>query len=128
MPDEPIRPAEDFLRFLREGRFMLQRSRSSGRHVFYPRVAEPGTGATDLEWVEATGRGTVYATTVQRSRPPAPDTNIVLVDLEEGPRMMSRVDGIAPDAVRIGLKVQAKILAEGGDPFVVFEPVPDAIA
>ena len=32
---------------------MIQKSRSTGGHVFYPRVAEPGTGATDLEWVAA---------------------------------------------------------------------------
>ena len=44
----PTLPERDYLRFLSEGRFMLQRSASSGRFVFYPRVAEPGTGATDL--------------------------------------------------------------------------------
>ena len=100
---------------------MIQRSRGSGRYLFYPRVAEPRTGAVDLEWVEACGRGVVYATTVQRSKPPAPDTNVMLVDLEEGPRMMSRVDGVAPSEVRIGMHVKAKIVSEGGGPFVVFE-------
>ncbi|RYE01019.1 MAG: hypothetical protein EOP61_12425 [Sphingomonadales bacterium] len=116
-----IKPAEDYLRFLGEGRFMIQRARESGAHVFYPRIAEPRTGG-ELEWVEASGRGTVYATTVQRSKPPAPDSNVVLVDLEEGPRMMSRVDGIAPDQVKIGMRVTARIVTEDGDPFVVFVP------
>jgi uncharacterized OB-fold protein len=124
MSENAIKPAEDFLRFLGEGRFMIQRSRSSGRYVFYPRVAEPVTGATDLEWVAASGRGTVYAVTVQRERPPTPDINVVLVDLDEGPRLMSRVDGIAPDAVGIGMRVSVRIVREDGDPFVVF--VPDA--
>src|SRR3546814_8186060 len=36
---------------------MLQRARGSGAYIFYPRVAEPRTGATDLDWVEASGRG-----------------------------------------------------------------------
>jgi uncharacterized OB-fold protein len=116
---EMIKPAEDYLRFLGEGRFMIQRGRQSGRYVFYPRTVEPRTGA-ELEWVEASGLGTVYATTVQRSKPPAPDSNVVLVDLDEGPRMMARVDGIAPDAVKIGMRVRAKIVSEDGDPFVVF--------
>lgn len=119
---EPLKPAEDFLNFLRAGRFMIQRSRSSSAHVFYPRAAEPRTGALDLEWVEASGRGTVYAATVQRNRPPAADQSLVLVDLAEGPRMLSRVDGIPAADVRIGMAVRARIIEEGGDPFVVFEP------
>lgn len=118
---DTIKPAEDYLRFLAEGRFMIQRARASGKHVFYPRVAEPRTGDA-LEWVEASGRGIVYATTVQRSKPPAPDTNVVLVDLEEGPRMMSRMDGIAPHEVKIGMRVTARIVREDGDPFVIFVP------
>lgn len=118
---DAIQPTEDYLRFLGEGRFMIQRGVQSGRHVFYPRVAEPRTGG-ELEWVEASGRGIVYAVTVQRSKPPAPDSNVVLIDLEEGPRMMSRIDGIAPDAVKIGMRVTAKIVREDGDPFVVFVP------
>ena len=102
---------------------MLQRSRATGRFFFYPRVAEPGTGSTDLDWVEASGNGTVYATTVIRQRPPTPSYNLALVDLAEGPRMMSRVDGIAPDAVRIGMRVKARIARDGETFLVVFDPV-----
>jgi uncharacterized OB-fold protein len=119
---DTIRPEQDYLRFLAEGRFMIQRSRSSGRHVFYPRVAEPVTGATDLEWVEASGRGTAHATTVVRQRPPAPSYNVALIDLAEGPRMMSRVQGIPPEAVEIGMVVRARVIVEGGTSLVVFEP------
>lgn len=118
-----VRPEQDYLRFLAEGRFMLQRSRSSGRYVHYPRVAEPRTGAMDLEWVEACGRGTVHATTVIRQRPPTPSYNIALVDLEEGPRMMSRVEGVEPTAVRIGMRVKARVAREGEASVVVFDPV-----
>lgn len=122
---DPIKPAEDYLRFLAEGRFMIQRGRESGRYLFYPRAVEPRTGG-ELEWVEASGRGTVYATTVQRAKPPTPDANVVLVDLDEGPRMMSRVDGIAPHDVKIGMRVTAKIISEDGDPFVIFVPEDEA--
>src|SRR5690606_32935433 len=55
-----MQPDAEFNAYLAEGRFMIQRSRSSGKYVFYPRVAEPGTGARDLEWTEASGLGTVY--------------------------------------------------------------------
>src|SRR3546814_12990186 len=104
------------------GCFLLHRARGSGADTFYPRVAEPRTGATDLDWVEASGRGIVYSVTVQRNRPPVPDASLALVDLAEGPRMLTRIDGIAPEQVTIGMAVRARIVDEGSGPFVVFEP------
>lgn len=120
-----IRPEQEFFDHLAQGKFMLQRSRSSGKCFFYPRVAEPVTGARDLEWVEASGRGTVHATTVVRVKPPQQPYNVVLVDLEEGPRVMSRVEGMAPDAVYIGMKVQARIGAQDERPLLLFEVATD---
>jgi len=116
-----IHPDADFQRFLAEDRFMIQRSRASGQYVFYPRTIAPGTGARDLEWVEASGLGTVYSTTVVRKKPQEPSYNVALIDLAEGPRMMSRVEGIAPDAVQIGMAVRARIVSQDGEPIVVFE-------
>ena len=118
-----IKPEAQYQQFLAEGRFMIQRCASSGNYVFYPRVAEPHTGATDLEWTEASGHGTVYSTSVVRQKPPTPNYNVALIDLAEGPRMMSRVVGIAPEAVRIGMAVTAKIITDSEAAVVVFEPV-----
>jgi len=117
-------PEAVFRAHLVEGRFMIQRSASTGRHVFYPRVVALGTGEADLEWVEASGAGTVYATTVTRRRPEkGGDYNVALIDLAEGPRMMARVVGIEPEDVSIGMKVQAKIDDLNGAPAVLFVPV-----
>jgi uncharacterized OB-fold protein len=115
-------PEKEFAAYLDAGRFMIQRSRSSGRHVFYPRIAEPGTGARDLEWVKASGRGTVYSTTTIRKRPPEPSYNVALIDLEEGPRMMSRVEDVPAELVKIGMHVEAKIIVEDGKNLIVFVP------
>ena len=57
-----------------------------------------------------------------RSRPPAADYNVVLVDLAEGCRMMSRVEGIDPQAVKIGMAVRARIALSEDGPFIVFDP------
>jgi uncharacterized OB-fold protein len=113
-------PEHQFRRFLDEGRFMLQRN-PSGKHVFYPHIAEPESGEP-LEWVPASGRGTVHSVTVARSKPPAPNYDVALVDLAEGVRMMSRVDGIVPEAVKIGMPVAARVVVEDVAPLVVFEP------
>jgi len=117
-----VHPEQEFLAFLEQGEFMLQRSRSSGNFLFYPRVAEPGSGAMDLEWVKASGAGTVYSTTVIRQKPPKTHYNLALIDLAEGPRMMSRVQNIPPDQVKIGMSVRALVIREDGVPMVVFEP------
>lgn len=121
MPE--IKPEQEYFAHLAQGRFMLQRSRGTGEFFFYPRVAAPVTGARDLEWIEVSGRGTVHAVTIMRPKPPQAPYNVVLVDLEEGPRMMSRVEGVAAEAVRIGMPVQARITTQDDKPLVVFDPV-----
>jgi uncharacterized protein len=119
-----IRPEAEFTAFLAGGKFMIQRSRDSGRHIFHPRIVEPGTGSSNLEWVEASGEGTVYSTTAVSQKPPAKPYNVALIDLAEGPRMMSRVEGIPADQVTIGMKVRARVTTEEGQPpCVVFVPV-----
>lgn len=116
-------PEEIFRAGLREGRFMIQRNSKTGAHVFYPRALAPGDGEGQLEWVEASGRGTVHTTTVARRRPEkGGDYNICLVTLEEGPRLMSRVIEIAPEEVTIGMPVTARIVELMGEPSVVFVP------
>lgn len=112
-------PETEYLAHLRADRFMIQRSRSTGRHVFYPRVAAPGTGERDLEWVEASGLGTVYSITVSRSREGA--YNVALIDLAEGPRMMSRVESV--ETLPIGASVLARIAVIADEPAIVFDPV-----
>jgi uncharacterized protein len=113
-------PEAQWRQALQEGRFMLQRARASGACFFPPRGAEPGTGDTDWEWVEASGEGAIYSVTVIHPRPPQAPYNVVLVDLAEGPRMMSRVAGDAP--VRIGMSVRARIDSSGREPVILFDP------
>jgi len=121
-PDRVYRDA------LEAGCFQIQHCKDCGQHVFYPRVLCNHCGATALEWVVASGRATVYSTTVVRRRPDAGgDINIVLVDLEEGVRMMSRVEGLAPEQVRIGMAVTARIVAGAGQPLVVFVAAQEGI-
>src|ERR1700674_1865893 len=117
-----MHPEQEYREHLAKGDFMLQRCASSGAFVFFPRIAEPRTGATDLEWVRASGKGTVYSTTVIRQKPPKTDYNLALIDLAEGPRMMSRVQNIPPDQVKIGMSVRALVIREDGRPVIVFEP------
>jgi uncharacterized OB-fold protein len=105
---------------LADGRLLLQRGTVSGRAFFPPRAFEPGTG-DGVEWFEASGRGVVYSVTVISRKPPEADYAVVLVELEEGPRLMSRVDGVAAEAVTIGMHVRARIADVDGAALLVFE-------
>ena len=119
MTDAPTPgPEQVFKAHLAQGRFMIQRSRSTGTHVFYPRLSVPGTGETDLEGVPASGRGAVYSITVNRKKEGS--HNVALIDLEEGVRMMSTVIGV--ETLPIGTAVIARIAELNGMPAVVFDP------
>lgn len=117
-----LTPEAQYRRFLAEGRFCLQRCTVSGQFLFYPRRVSPWSGRETLAWEPVSGRGVVYSSTVVRRRPESGgDYNVALIALEEGPRMMSRVEGLAPDAVRIGMPVRARIAMVGERLNVVFD-------
>ncbi|MFV3371279.1 Zn-ribbon domain-containing OB-fold protein [Pseudomonas sp. NY15435] len=122
--ERPLGPEAQYQAFLEQGRFMLQRSASTGRFVFYPRVLIPGTGEADLEWVEAKGTGTLYAITVNRARNAS--HNVALIDLDEGVRMMARIE--ARETAPIGSRVQARVMEEGGQALVVFDVIDEVQA
>jgi uncharacterized OB-fold protein len=119
--DDSVHPDQDFQRFLAQGRFMIQRSRSSGRFNFPPRVAAPGSGTADLEWTEASGDGTLYAFTVISQKPPSPGYSVCLVDLAEGPRVLARLVGVPPRLASVGAPVRARIATGGQAPLLEFE-------
>lgn len=122
----PVPPDAHWRAALDGGSFLLQRVRATGQVFFPPRVAAPGTGDTDFEWFDAPGGGTVYSVTIIHPKPPTPPYHVALIDLDAGPRVMSRVEGVAPDAVSIGQRVAARVLpgdkdkGEGG--LLVFDP------
>jgi len=116
----PCGPERRYFDALAAGRFEIQKCAACSRHVFYPRVLCPHCGSAELSWIAPSGRGTVYSTTVVRKKSgDGGDYNVCLVDLTEGVRMMSRVVSIAPQDVKIGMAVKARI----ADGLVEFIPV-----
>ena len=94
---------------------------ADGTPVFFPRVLAPGTGEADLAWRTSAGLGTVYATTTVHARG-EPPYNVALIDMDEGFRLMSRVEGIDAARVRIGLRVKARVHRDAnGPPYPAFD-------
>jgi uncharacterized OB-fold protein len=120
VPTPETRP---FWEASRRHELCLQRCRACGRHFFYPRAACPHCLASDIEWRRVSGRGTLHTFTVvhrgQRNFPLGTPYVIAIVELTEGPRLMTNLVGIEPDPakIRIGLPVE-----------VVFEDVSAEIA
>lgn len=116
-------PYGTFLEHIKKGELAYQVS-EGGKAVFYPRVVAPGTGSDKLEWRVSKGLGTVYATTVVFTKDQPPH-NVALIDLDEGFRLMSRVEDLDPMQVKIGMRV--KVRMHPGDekqpPYPVFTPL-----
>src|SRR5712691_7222514 len=101
----------------RQGKLLLQYCEQCQRHQFYPRLYCMHCGSTELHWVEASGRGVIYSyTIIHRNKSPEfmQDTpyNVAIVQLEEGPRMMSNIVEITASDLRVGLPVT-----------IIFDPV-----
>jgi len=119
--NEPGGAEARYQALLNEGRFLIQRCDDCNQHVFHPRVVCPHCGGASLAWVQPKGTGAVYSTTTVRRKPEAGgDYDVSLIDLDEGVRMMSRVDGLPPAEVKIGMRVRAKVVDNKGVGMVVF--------
>ena len=123
-PDTEVGPDAIFRERLRAGRVERQACESCKRVCFPPRTHCASCGAQAFKWRAIAGTGTVYATTVVRQRPDrGPDYNVALIDITEGARMMSRVEGIPPTEVKIGMPVRAQVEITDGEPLIVFVPL-----
>jgi len=91
-------------------RLTIQRCQDCQTHIFFPRGNCTSCFSDRLEWIEASGEGVIYSYTIAR-RPAGPafkeDTPyaIALIDLKEGPRMLSNIVTEDIESIKIGQKV-----------------------
>ena len=112
----------EFYAHCARGELRLQRCAACAVWRHPPRVRCARCGSDQWQWERSSGRGIVYSwTIVHQALVPmfAEDLPyaVVVVELEEGPRLVTAVRGIAPQALRIGLPVE-----------VAFAPVSDTMA
>jgi len=112
----------------RERRFVLPWCDDCSQPFWYPRAVCPHCLSPAISWREASGRGEVYAFSIQHG-PALPVFKdevpyvVALVDLEEGPRMMTNIVGCPPDQVAVGQKVVLRWdPVEDGRAVAVFGP------
>jgi uncharacterized OB-fold protein len=113
------------------GELLLPRCLDCQTLIWYPRPFCPSCASTRVEWVPASGHGTVYSYTVNRrgvadlaAYRDAGVYVLAYVELEEGPRMMTNIVDCDPDTVHIGQKVELVFHDTGeGNALPRFRPV-----
>ena len=115
-------PGIVFESYLKAGEIRLQTCVACGRQVFFPRTLCPHCGDGHLEWRKVFGEATVYSTTIVRQKPErGGDYNVAIVEFSEGARMLSRIEGVPPAGVKIGMPVRASIAEGEGAPYIIFK-------
>lgn len=123
MSVESTSPLGIYQAHLLNGNLAYQYSIDAGKPVFYPRTICPYTGTSALEWRISAGLGTVYSATTVHAKDTEP-YNVSLVDCDEGFRLMTRIEGLPADQVRVGLRVKfAGARKDDDGPYPVFSAV-----
>lgn len=99
----------------------IQYCNSCSRHFFYPRIACPRCGSADVTWVKASGRARLHTYLINH-RPAsgfeedAPYA-IAVVELEEGPRMMTNIVGVpnTPEELQLDMALEVRFEPRGKD-------------
>ncbi len=117
----PSPEASPFWEACRRRELVLPFCTGCRRFFFYPRTLCPGCGGRDVVWRRSAGRGELYTFCIQHAsrlagfRDAAPFVTAI-VELEEGPRLMTLLVGVPPEpeSIRCGMPVE-----------VVFTDLPD---
>ncbi|WAX56271.1 Zn-ribbon domain-containing OB-fold protein [Jatrophihabitans cynanchi] len=111
-----------------EGRLLLRRCRSCTAAHLYPRPFCPSCWSEDVAWEQASGAASLYTYSVVRFNDLPPFAGRVpyvaaIVELAEGPRLMSNLVDCEPDELTVGMPLQVTFRHDAGAPAApVFRP------
>ena len=124
----PDPDTQEFWDAARDGRLLIRRCSACGRPHFYPRPFCPYCWSDDVAWEQASGRATLYTWSVVHVNdlPPFPERVpyvAAIVDLDEGPRMMTNVVDCEFDDLAVGMALEVTFREETDDiTLPVFRP------
>ena len=115
LPNPMTPEAKPYWDGLREQKLMLPRCNACGHVFWYPRVACPKCHAKDVGWVQSKGRGTLHSFEIGHQsfnkafKVPAPYV-LAMVELAEGPRMLSNLIDVEPDPKKIKCDMPVEVV------------------
>ena len=125
---QPDLETQPFWDAAREGRLLIKRCNDCMRTHFYPRPFCPHCWSQAVEWMDASGRATLYTWSVVHRNDLPPFQERVpyvaaIVDLAEGPRMMTNVVDCEFDQLEMGMALDAVFHPTSDDVTIVqFRP------
>lgn len=126
---QPTPDTQPYFDYAARGELRLPRCRACGLMFFYPRSACPDCSSEDLEWELCSGRATLH-TYLITMRPAAGFEEdapyaIAVVELAEGPRMMSNIVGVpqTPDHLILDMELEVVFDKHGDVAVPKFTPV-----
>lgn len=121
--------AKPFWDAAKEERLVFQKCADCQKNIFYPRIACPDCFSDNLEWIEASGKGTIYSFTVVESNSPSAFLAdipyvVAIIKLEEGIQMLSNVVKCDPYKLSCDMPVEV-VFEKLNDEFTLpkFRPV-----
>lgn len=111
--------ADAYWAAINEGRLLIKRCPSCGQAHYYPRPHCPFCGHRQTDWLQASGRATVYSFVPVRGAPRP--TAVAVAELAEGPRLTTSIVDADIFALQIGDELVLTTLpGEGGQPVAAF--------
>jgi uncharacterized protein len=112
------------------GELCIQRCAACRDYYFYPRPSCPHCGSLDVEWVRVSGKGRLHSYLINHVPGPGFEDRgpyaIAIVELEEGPRLMSNIVGVenTPEALVLDMELEVDFEHIGDVAIPVFKPSP----
>ncbi|MNT78038.1 hypothetical protein D3C72_2172330 [compost metagenome] len=100
---------------------MIQCCAGCGNRFYVPRTHCPQCRCADYNWVPMGCAGTLYSYSEIPAHGERPGRNVILVDMEDGFRMMSTCPACGPGELEIGMRLHARVDQSSEPPRIVFE-------
>jgi hypothetical protein len=110
-PLPAIRPwTATFWKAASEGKLLIQRGKKTGKLIMYPKKYSPHDYTEEIEWIEASGKGTIYSYSIVHANAPTAFKDelpfvVAIVELEEGVRMCTNIVDTPFEKISIGSEV-----------------------
>jgi hypothetical protein len=117
---KPTPETRPFWEAAKQRRLVIQACDDCGTRYFYPRPLCPACLSRRVRWIDASGRARLHTFVINHRPPrgfPVPAPFVIgIVELEEGPRMMSHIVGVAPDPAAVRCDMPLEVVFEDLSP------------
>ena len=130
---EPTPDTQPFWDGCAAGKLRIQRCTDCGRAYFYPRPVCPHCGSLRVEWFIASGDATLYSYVINHRPAPGWEDEapyaIAVVQLAEGPRMMTNITGVpnTPEDLVLDMPLRVRFERRGEVSLPVFTSTAPAV-